>query len=366
MHFIENLIHVLLDAAPWLVIGLAAAGIVRALVPDTLVARWLGGKGPKRSLLAALIGTPLPLCSCSVLPVAVGLRRQGAGKGPVASFLVSTPENGADSIALSYALLGPVFAVARPFAAIVTAVTAGLLVDAVEQDDLPLPIAQENPSDTPACSHTEKPNLPLAARLIDSQRYAFSRLLGDIMGWLLVGLIIAALLNTFISPDALAAWGQGITGMFIMLVVGVPLYICATASTPVAAALITAGVSPGAALVFLLAGPATNIGSLAVVRNEIGTRGLFAYLFSIALCSIAAGIALNALASAFSWDIQSQAARAHQIIPLSLQWAALALLTICAAAAAGDKLRIRFFKPSPAQASSCCTPKQDKPSCGCG
>ncbi len=370
MPFLENLIEVFLDAAPWLVIGLAAAGIVRALVPDALVARLLGGRGPKRSLLAALIGTPLPLCSCSVLPVAVGLRRQGAGKGPTASFLISTPENGADSIALSYALLGPVMAIARPAAAIITALTAGLLVDAVEKDDPPAPAPEpSDPEPDPSCcSHTPPhpaPSIPLIARLVDSQRYAFTSLLSTIMGWLFLGLVVAAAINTFVSHDALAQWGQGATGMLVMLVVGVPVYICATASTPVAAALITAGVSPGAALVFLLAGPATNLGSLAIVRKEIGSKGLVAYLASIAFCSLAAGFALDALAGAMQWDMVTQAAHAHHIIPLELQWAALAILAICAGAALGEKLRARFVKPDAQPAGCGCAPKPDKPSCGC-
>lgn len=368
--FIEALIAVCLEAAPWLVIGLIAAGLIKALVPDALIARLLGGKGPKRSLLAALIGTPVPLCSCSVLPVAVGLRRQGAGKGPTASFLVATPENGADSIALSYALLGPVMAIARPFAAIITAVTAGLLVDAVETHDEP----ELSDHDDPSCDHPEHraaqqaapaATAPLIARVISAQRYAFSKLLGDIMGWLALGLIVAAALNAFVSQDALAQWGQGFMGVLIMLVVGVPVYICATASTPVAAALITAGVSPGAALVFLLAGPATNIGSIAIVRREIGTKGLIAYMASIAVCSVAAGFALNQLASAFSWDIAAQADHAHAMIPLELQWAGLAILLICSAAALGERVHTRFIKPNKSNAKSCCSSNSEQSSSCC-
>lgn len=303
-----------LEAAPWLILGVVAAGLVQAFVPAGLLSRWLGRDAKFPTLKAALIGAPLPLCSCGVLPAAVGLRREGASKGATVSFLIATPETGPDSVAVSYALLGPVMAVVRPIAAVLSAIFAGLLTNMLtrgEGDEV-----QEIAATKQCCApKTQAQQAPWPTRASHGIRYAFTDILDDIALWLAIGLLLAALLMTFVPPLGLADVGGGFPAMIVMLVVGVPLYVCATASTPIAAGLIAAGVSPGAALVFLLAGPATNIATLGVVGKDLGGRALAGYLGGIGISAIAMGLGFDALLGAFDIDIAVQMAASAETIP---------------------------------------------------
>ena len=338
MNLLLNTLELYLEAAPWLLFGLLAAGLLKALVPQQRMVRWLGGRGCWTVVKAALVGAPLPLCSCGVLPAALGLRRGGAGRGPTVSFLVATPETGADSIALSYALLGPFMAVVRPFAAILSAVFAGLLTALAERgerrEEVVVPAAAAScgdggcgcsaPAETVARAH-------LGRRVGEGLRYALSDILDDISGWLVLGLLVAGAVATWVPPSALAGLGSGPLAMVAMLAVGVPMYICATASTPLAAALLVAGMSPGTVLVFLLAGPATNMATLAVVGRELGRRTLAAYLAGIAIASIALGLLTDALVGAWAIDIQAQLHDgADEWMPAWLEWGSALLLALCA------------------------------------
>jgi len=321
-----------LDAAPWLVVGIVAAGLVHALMPDGLLGKWLGGNGAWSVIKAALVGAPLPLCSCGVLPAAVGLRKEGASKGATVSFLIATPETGPDSVAISYALLGPVMAVVRPIAAILSAVFSGLLTNVFVSSEAPTAsVSSRAPACTSCCSESCSSDKPkqdgtLVARTWGGIRYAFTDILDDIALWLAIGLVVAGLMSALVEPQALGAYGSGIGAMVVMLVVGVPIYVCATASTPIAAGLIAVGVSPGAALVFLLAGPATNIATLGVVGKDLGARALAGYLLGISLSAIASGLILDALLSALSIDIQVQMAAASEAVPQGIAIASAILL----------------------------------------
>ena len=321
---LSAILDMYLDAAPWLIVGIVAAGLVHALVPDGLLGKWLGGNGAWSVVKAALVGAPLPLCSCGVLPAAVGLRKDGASKGATVSFLIATPETGPDSVAISYALLGPVMAVARPVAAILSAIFSGLLTNIfVFGEEATTPVKAEATACTSCCADScssEKPpqHGPLAARAWGGIRYAFTDILDDIALWLAVGLVVAGVMSALVEPQALGAYGSGIGAMLVMLAVGVPIYVCATASTPIAAGLIAVGVSPGAALVFLLAGPATNIATLGVVGKDMGVRALSAYLLGISLSAIASGLILDALLSAGNIDIHVQMAAAGEALPEGL------------------------------------------------
>lgn len=324
--YLTNLLHLTLEAAPWLLIGLLAAGLIKAWVPEALMSRWLGGRGPWPVAKAALVGAPLPLCSCGVVPAALGLRRAGASKGATAAFLVATPETGVDSVALSYALLGPFLALVRPGAAVLSAVFTGLLVGLGER------LAPTAPTAAPAggccsgggCGAAQAPG-PWA-RAGAGLRYALTDVLDDIAPWLGLGLGLAAAVQTLVSPEALAQYGSGLPAMLLMLAVGVPMYICATASTPLAAALLLAGVSPGTVLVFLLAGPATNLGTVAILRRELGTRATLAYLAGIALSAVALGLATDALTASLGIDVNAQLGAAEALLPPALQWLCAALL----------------------------------------
>lgn len=341
---LRNTLDLYLDAAPWLLLGLIAAGLIKAWLPDSMLSRWLGGKGFWPITRAAFIGAPLPLCSCGVLPAALGLHRGGASHSSTVSFLIATPETGIDSIALSYALLGPVMAVVRPVAAIFSAIVAGTLTALV-------PETRQAPSSIPVvggcsggacCSNTlQTPATsggPLATTLT-GLRYAASDILDDIALWLAIGIVLAGAVATWVPPQALAAWGSGLPAMLLMLVVGIPMYICATASTPLAAALLLAGLSPGTVLVFLLAGPATNLATLAVVRKEFGTAVLGTYLAGISLASILFGLLLDGLLGRLEFDVVAQIGEAGELVPAPLAWVSGAMLLLMSI----RPLRRKFF-----------------------
>jgi len=327
---------ILLDAAPFILFGFFAAGLLKALLPEQLVARHLGGNGGGSVVKAALFGIPLPLCSCGVIPAAIGLKKQGAGKGATSSFLISTPETGVDSIAVTYALLDPLMTLFRPLAAFVTAVTAGLLETYLPgADHGPAPAKEAGCADTPcACdSGIEAPPVraSLPARLRQGQVYAFGELLGDIGKWLLIGIAVAGIISTLI-PDGFIErhLSGGLIPMLVMLFAGIPLYVCASASTPIAAALIIKGLSPGAALVFLLAGPATNSATITAVGRYLGRRSLLIYLSAIAGCSLLLGLLLDAIYGVVGINLAAAIGQGGEGLPgwLSLGSALLLLLLL--------------------------------------
>jgi len=293
--FILESWHILTDAAPYVIFGFFAAGLVRALMPEDAVAKHLGGRSTSSVIKAALFGIPLPLCSCGVIPAAIDLRKQGAGRGASAAFLVSTPESGVDSIAITWALLDPVMTIVRPIAAFITGAVTGILINRLPEEKTAETGVVSDCGCKDACcesSHSIRPSF--AQRVISGVRYAFGELLQDIGSWLLLGVLIAGLVTTLV-PDGffeLLFENQAIS-LVLMLLVGIPLYMCASASTPIAAALVLKGLSPGAALVFLLAGPATNAATLTVVTRFWGRRATMVYLAVIAICSLAFGWLVN-------------------------------------------------------------------------
>ena len=334
---------VLAESGPYLLVGFVIAGILAIVIPAQWIARRLGGDDVKSVGTAAIIGVPVPLCSCSVIPTATQLRRSGASKGATTSFLISTPETGVDSIGATWALMDPLMTVVRPVAAFMTAFAAGIAVNLFglgKTGPLDEPeVAQEPDADEPeddhgCCAHmaASKPaadagaeddhghdhghdphhhgdhdhshDVPTEGNLLQRAfRYAFGTLLDDLTPWFLVGfaisgLIVVAVPDGFFSGAGLSGW----TAMMTMLVAGVPLYVCATASTPIAAAMMAKGLEPGAALVFLLAGPATNVATMLVVKDLLGKRTLVIYLLSIALMSLGIGTLVNRLYPIFGLD----------------------------------------------------------------
>lgn len=310
--------NVLVEASPYVLFGFFVAGLLKVFVPDGVMAAHLGGRGVKPVLKAALVGVPLPLCSCGVLPAALGLRRQGAGKGAAAAFMISTPETGVDSMAVTYALIDPVMTVVRPVAATITAVVAGLLVNAFpgrEADLSPSPIppmAKDGGcgGEGCGCGCGHAPDAPAGPSFRDKfasgMRYAFGEMLGDIGRWLMLGVLVAGLISVAVPDDFLASFaGGGILSYLVMLAVALPLYVCATASTPIAASLLLKGISPGAALVFLLAGPATNGATITVMLKTLGRRATGLYLAAIVGCSLGMAYAVDRLYAALGFDIRA-------------------------------------------------------------
>jgi uncharacterized membrane protein YraQ (UPF0718 family) len=283
------------EAAPYVIFGFLAAGLIKAIVPEDAVARHLGGRSTMAVIKASLFGIPLPLCSCGVIPAAIGLRKQGAGRGPSAAFLVSTPESGVDSIAITWALLDPVMTVIRPIAAFITGTLTGILINLLPEETTELDLDQKDCGCQSSCCESEPPvEGSLAKRMAAGVHYAFGELLKDIGGWLLIGVLVAGLVATLLPEDFFALFFEHqAASLVLMLLVGIPLYMCASASTPVAAALVLKGLSPGAALVFLLAGPATNAATLTVVARFWGRKATLVYLAVISCCSLLLGWLTN-------------------------------------------------------------------------
>ena len=399
IEFLNNFLALSLEAAPWLVLGLVIGGLMKALIPTALMQKHLSGNGFLSIIKAALFGAPLPLCSCGVIPAALGLRRAGASKPATVSFLVSTPETGIDSVSISYALLGPFMAVVRPVAAIASAVVAGLLVGRSEETEAdfaktsvatssccssesriieessccdsekskkieaaccssaesieeanvktvssccsPEPVKQQSSccssesvkeesssccSSSSSSKNKETKRVSLLQSSWDGIVYSFTDLFDKVLFWLVIGLIFAALVKTFVPVSFLAEWGSGLPAMLMMLVVGIPMYVCATASTPIAAGLLLAGISPGVAMVYLMAGPATNISTLGVIGKELGRRSLIAYLTGVVVVALLTGFIVDYLVERWNVDIQAQISHSHDMVPAIIAWGSLLIL----------------------------------------
>jgi uncharacterized membrane protein YraQ (UPF0718 family) len=307
MSWLLAFVDLFLESAPWLLLGLLIAGLLKEFVPMGWMEQQLGQQSRFAVVKAAFIGAPLPLCSCGVIPAAAGLRRAGASKGATTSFLISTPETGVDSIALSWVLLGPFMAIMRPIAAIVSAITAGYLVGRESPESAPQKVAPSSSCCSSSCCGSNKKtadtHISFFSRVKSSLKYASTDMVDDIALWLVVGLAFAALVQAYVPQSFLAQWGDGLIAMLVMVIISIPMYICATASTPIAAGLLAAGVSPGAVLVFMLAGPATNIATLGMVNKLLGRRALWAYLIGILGCALGFGYLVDWLFSAFNSPI---------------------------------------------------------------
>jgi len=276
--------------SPYLLFGFFVAGVLSVLVSPAFVERHLGGRGIWPLVKASIFGVPLPLCSCGVIPVSMSLHKHGAGKGSTVAFLLSTPQTGVDSILVTYSLLGPVFAIFRPLVAFVTGIFGGTLVNIFERHD-----RTENVQDRcdDECCHPTKSG----SKIVKALKYGFVTLPRDIGRAMLLGLVIAAIISTLVPDDFFAEKlpGGGLFTMVAVMLLGIPFYVCATASVPIAAVLIAKGLSPGAAVVFLITGPATNAAAITTIWKVLGRRTAVAYLCAVAICALGSGLLLDAI-----------------------------------------------------------------------
>ncbi|WP_315537687.1 SO_0444 family Cu/Zn efflux transporter [Prevotella koreensis] len=325
--FIENywdaLVLMLAEMAPYLLLGFFFAGLLRAFVPKNIYKKHLAPRNMKSVVKAAALGIPLPLCSCGVIPTSVGLRREGASHGACTSFLIATPQTGVDSIAATWSLLGPFFAIVRPIAALVTAMLGGWMVNRFAREDEALSAASAKSGEHDhcecgddacgceeshshddhhqhecgcGCSHEEHEESGFWQKFSSSMRYAFVEMLQDVGKWLVIGLLIAALITVAVPNEWLAALHDyKLLNMLIVLAVAIPMYVCATGSIPIAVSLMAKGLTPGAALVLLMAGPAVNSASMLVIGKVFGRRTLWLYIASIVIGAMLFGLGIDYL-----------------------------------------------------------------------
>ncbi len=324
--------HMFLDSSIYMLFGLFCAGLIYAYSRTEVIGKYLGKGKVRPVFLSALIGIPIPLCSCGVVPAAAGLKKQGANNGAILSFLISTPETGVDSIPLTYALMDPLMAVIRPVVAFISAVTAGLTENFTGKVES-LGKLQLNEMRGACCSKSsisdKKPGFIKSSRIYGGLKYAFVDLLGDIGKWFLIGLLIAGLISYLIPENMIENYlGNNFLAMLVMLITGVPMYVCATSSTPIAAALVLKGLNPGAALVFLIAGPATNIASLGMVYKMLGKKALVIYLVSISACALVFGFLTDLLYKGFDISAKASIGKTAELIPVQAEIAAAVILTI--------------------------------------
>ena len=352
---ISAIVTLAAESGPYLLVGFALAGFLKIVIPEQRVFKYLGPDTMTSVALASLLGIPIPLCSCSVLPVATTLRQSGASRGATTSFLISTPETGLDSIGITYALLDPIMTVARPLAALMTAIVTGALVTTLERigwagepGTLPLDAHDgghghdhdhdhdvgEIPSDVTGLARVQ-------AITRQSLKYAFGPLMDDLTPWLILGFLISGLIVMVVPDNFFTLYvPAGWAAYLLMLVVGTPIYICAAAATPVAVALIAKGLDPGAALVLLLVGPATNATTMLVIARLLGKRILAVHLVGVTGCALVLGAILDELYTLLSIDLSLIASETVRrgLSPIAVVAAAILLVLLIRSA-----IRIRLM-----------------------
>lgn len=287
---VKEIWNLLNDMAPYLLFGFMIAGILRILIPNEKIYGHLSENNLASVIKAAIFGIPLPLCSCGVIPVAAHLRNQGAGKSSTISFLIATPTTGIDSILATYSLLGPLFAATRIIADLFAAVFSGTIINIFDREEAFVP------SDEFSCTVCEI-NTPHTHGLMSKVKamltYAFSDLLMDTWKWLAAGIIAGGIIAYFIPAELIENYLGGWTAYPLMLLLGIPMYVCATGSIPIAASLVLKGMSPGAGLIFLIAGPATNTATISFVTGKLGKKTLIIYLTGITISALLFGYLID-------------------------------------------------------------------------
>ncbi len=299
-----ELLTILNEMSPYLMLGFLISGLLHVYMPRSIYNRFLHRKGFCSVVGAAILGVPLPLCSCGVIPTAVSLKKNGASDGATVSFLVATPQTGVDSILATYSLLGLPIAIIRPVASFIVAIFSGVLVDKYGNKKVSTPAAPafryvgaEPPQPAHACScgcSHSKPNETEKKSFAQALKYGYVDMMQDFGKWLVIGLLVAAAITAFIPDNMFSMFKEHyMLNILLILLISAPMYICATGSIPIALSLMLKGVSPGAAFVLLMAGPATNLASLIILRREIGVRKTAIYLLSIIIGAILCALIID-------------------------------------------------------------------------
>ena len=357
----EQIFLLINEMSPYLLLGFLFAGILHVFVPNTMYSKYLSGHNFRSVLYASLFGIPLPLCSCGVIPTAMGLRKEGASKGATVAFLISTPETGVDSIAATYSLLGIPFAITRPIVAFFTSLLAGQLINSFDRNNNNnTGNLNHEISNGCGCHHADVSSMSFSEKIKEVFRYAYVEMMADIGKWLVIGLIIAGLITVFI-PDSFFEIFKGNTllSMLLVLCIAIPMYICATGSIPIAVALMMKGLTPGAALVLLMAGPACNMASLLIINKVLGRKTLLLYLISIIFGAICAGFIIDSMPTEWFLPTLMYASDCCEDIHTSfIQTGCTILLSLCLL-----NVLIRHFIKK--EEHCCCHHKEHEHHCCC-
>ena len=284
----NEIIHLINEMSPYLLLGFLLAGLMHSFIPGWYYTKFLAKKSFRSVINAALFGIPLPLCSCGVIPTAMSLRKEGASKGAVASFLIATPQTGVDSIIATFSLMGLPFAIVRPIAALLTAVFGGAMVNTTDD-------CKEKPVETSG-KHNDHKHEGFIDKLREALEYAYIEMMEDIGKWLIIGLLVAGIITAAVPDSWFTAFqGNTLYSILFVLLFSIPMYLCATGSIPIALALMMKGLTPGAALVLLMAGPASNVASILIINKVLGRKTLFVYLFSIIAGAIVFALGIDYL-----------------------------------------------------------------------
>ncbi len=307
--YLQELTLLTMEMSPFLLLGFLIAGVLHVLISKSTISKFLGKRDFKSVLYASLLGIPLPLCSCGVIPTGIAFNKEGASRGATVSFLISTPQTGIDSILITYSMLGLPFAILRPIISLISGIVGGTLTNFFDEKVMrkQMQYSNETPSAQQESLEEEKhldshenhsghehKRKKQYSKPVEILYYGFVEFMEDIAKWLLIGLLLAALISVAIPNDFFSSFiHTPILGILLTLLASIPLYVCATGSVPVAAVLLMKGISPGAALVFLMAGPATNIATITVLGNSLGKRATISYLVSIITSAIIFGLFID-------------------------------------------------------------------------
>lgn len=332
----QEVVYLITGMSPYLLLGFLLAGLMHAFVPGKFYTKYLSRKSFRSVLNAALLGIPLPLCSCGVIPTAMSLRKEGASKGAVVSFLIATPQTGVDSIIATFSLMGLPFAIVRPIAALFTAIFGGVIVDKSEPEKKCHCHSEEEKGEEHSCCchskqeeaehvchcHSEEEkgegschchsHKGFFTKIKEALTYAYVDMMEDIGKWLVIGLVVAAAITVLVPTEYFAVFqGNTLASMLLVLCIAMPMYLCATGSIPIAVALMMKGLTPGAALVMLMAGPACNFASILLIRRSLGLRTMLVYILSIVLGAVAFGYLIDMLQFSGMVDFLYQLKEVH-------------------------------------------------------
>lgn len=284
LNFLDKVIYLWLEISPYLLFGMIVSGLLHIFLSKEFISRQLGSGGIISVIKATLLGVPLPVCSCGVIPIVSSLQKEGAHKSSILAFLVSTPTTGVDSIFVTYSLLGPLFAIFRPLSAMLCGIALGVADYFVEKDTKVKKLPKHKHKQIHPVFHWR-----------EFFRYSFFEIPQDIGRSLILGIIIGGLIAVFIPAELFSAHISTPLDFLLALLIGIPLYVCATGSIPIAVSLLAKGFSPGAGLIFLIVGPATNAITLSFVRTKLGKKSFYLYLANIIIVAVLLGFIFNYL-----------------------------------------------------------------------